>query len=221
MARFDASNLTQLQLDGVTCVVCGQIDDRPMTPVGPAPSGLVDLHAHRTCLSTEPASTSSVLVIGPTALPSDVERLRHVAWNVAYELGAPAVVAIHADYRVTDFAAVYLTGDVESMRDASTLVLLGEALAAGMDVHEPLNADESVTCDCGLVHHFTRPNVDERGTVWCAECREESGCAHCGEWNDVEDLEIVQNGDAWIPLHPGCRAGLSRSKSSSVALAAV
>ncbi|WP_432019887.1 hypothetical protein [Streptomyces sp. 1222.5] len=155
-----------------------------------------------------------VLVLG-----SDVEHLRHVAWNLAYELGTPAVMALHTDYRVTDFAAVYLAGDVESLRDASTLVLLGEALAAGMDVHEPLTADEAVTCDCGLNHHFTRPDVDADGTVWCAECSGESVCAWCGEWNDTEDLEIVAEADAFVPLHAGCREGLRRSTSTSLVLA--
>ncbi|MEW2257251.1 hypothetical protein [Streptomyces sp. NPDC047869] len=164
-------------------------------------------------------NSARVLVVGPTSSPSDVERLRHVAWNVAYELGTPAVFALHNDYRVTDFAAVYLVGNAESMLDASTLVLVGEALAAGVDVHEPLTVEEAVTCDCGLVHHFTRPDVDESGDVWCAECRGDSACAWCFEWNDMEDLEIVEEGDAWVPLHPGCRDRLRRSTSANLLVA--
>ncbi|MEV6055003.1 hypothetical protein [Streptomyces sp. NPDC052107] len=167
------------------------------------------------------ASPARALVLGPIATPSDVEHLRHVAWNISYELGAPATFASHADYRVTDFAAVYLTGDVTSLRDASTLVLVGEALAAGIDVHEPLAADEAVTCDCGLVHHFTRPDVDENGTVWCAECRGESACAWCFEWSDTEEMEIVESGDTWVPLHAGCRDGLRRATSTSRFLVAL
>ncbi|MFJ9821390.1 hypothetical protein ACIRU3_40300 [Streptomyces sp. NPDC101151] len=157
----------------------------------------------------------AVLVIGPTASPSDVEHLRHVAWNVAYELGTPAAYATHADYRVTDFSTLHLTGSVESLRDASALVLVGEAMLADIPVHEPLTADEAVTCDCGLVHHYTRPHVDERGDVWCAECHEDSACAWCGEWNDTEDLEIVAQGDAWVPLHPGCLTALRSATSTS------
>ncbi|MEV6806719.1 hypothetical protein [Streptomyces sp. NPDC051132] len=167
------------------------------------------------------ASPARVLVLGPTASPSDVEHLRHVAWNLAYELGTPAVFALHADYRVTDFSAVYLTSDVASMLDASTLVLVGEALTAGVPVHEPLTADEAVTCDCGLVHHFTRPAVDESGIVWCAECCGKSACAWCFEWNDTEDLEIVEEDDVFVPLHAGCRDHLSRSTSTSLVPAAI
>ncbi|MFF0837483.1 hypothetical protein ACFYWF_31610 [Streptomyces sp. NPDC003344] len=219
MARIDASNLTTAQLDGVACVVCAG-EDGAMVPVD-----VVDgcqVFAHRACLPTEPADDPApVLVVGSVATPADVERLRHVAWNVAYELGTRAVFALHNDYRVTDFAAVYLAGDVASLRDASTLVLVGEALAVGMDVHEPLTVEESVTCDCGLVHHFTRPDVDESGDVWCAECRGESACTWCFEWNDTEDLEIVEEGDAWVPLHAGCRDRLRRSTSTSLLPATV
>ncbi|MFF3330001.1 hypothetical protein ACFYWX_10650 [Streptomyces sp. NPDC002888] len=158
---------------------------------------------------------SLALVVGPTNTPSDIEHLRHVAFNITFELGAPAVYATHTDHRVTDFAAVYLTGDVTSLRDASTLVLVGEALAAGVPVHEPLTDDESVTCDCGLVHHYTRPHVDERGEVWCAECSGDSACTWCLEWNDVEDLEIVESGEAYVPLHAGCLDGIRRAESSA------
>ncbi|RRQ89709.1 hypothetical protein [Streptomyces griseofuscus] len=161
-------------------------------------------------------ASAPVLVLGNTGTPSDVEHLRHVAWNVAYELGAPVVFAMRADYRVTDFAAVYLANDLEAVLDAPTLVLLGEALLAGIDVHDPLTADEAVTCDCGLVHHYTRPHIDAEGVVWCQECCGESACTWCLEWNDVEDLTIVRQGDTFIPLHAGCLSGLRSSTSSSV-----
>ncbi|SEC33328.1 hypothetical protein SAMN04490357_1744 [Streptomyces misionensis] len=161
------------------------------------------------------AHTTPVLVLGNTSTPADVEHLRHVAWNLAYELGAPVVFATHTDYRVTDFAAVYLANDLEAMLDAPapTLILLGEALLAGIDVHDPLTADEAVTCDCGLVHHFTQPHIDAEGVVWCAECREESACAWCFEWNDVEELTIVEQGDAFVPLHAGCLSHPATSRS--------
>ncbi|WP_371672781.1 hypothetical protein OG985_37180 [Streptomyces sp. NBC_00289] len=210
MARFDVSKLTQLQLDGVTCAVCGQVDERPMIPVGPAPSGLVDLYAHPACVDEEPAPTSGVLCIGPIATSADVKALRALAYNVAYELGRPATYATHADHTATDYASVYLTGDVTALRDVSTLVVLAEALAAHMDVQEPLTADEVTECPCGLVSRHTRPYVDEAGEVFCAECREESGCAWCGEWNDMDDLAIVESGDTFVPLHAGCLDRLRR-----------
>ncbi|CAK7279919.1 hypothetical protein [Streptomyces misionensis] len=161
-------------------------------------------------------ASTPVLVLGNTSTPADVEHLRHVAWNIAYEMGAPAVFATHTDYRVTDFAAVYLANDLEAMVDAPTVVLLGEALLAGIDVHDPLTADEAVTCDCGLIHHYTRPHIDAEGVVWCAECREESACAWCFQWNDVEELTIVEQGDAFVPLHAGCAAGPRPATSRSV-----
>ncbi|MEU3986252.1 hypothetical protein AB0F77_40400 [Streptomyces sp. NPDC026672] len=151
-------------------------------------------------------ATARVLCIGPVATAADVKSLRALAHSVAVELGRPAVWATDADHTVTDYSALYLTGDVTSLRDASTLVLLGEALAAGMDVHEPLA--EVTECPCGLVLRHTRPFVDEDGEVWCSECREESGCAWCGEWNDMEDLEIVEDGSTWVPVHAGCLDGM-------------
>ncbi|MFF4931004.1 hypothetical protein ACFY2H_19170 [Streptomyces griseofuscus] len=166
-------------------------------------------------------ASAPVLVLGNTDSPSDVEHLRHVAWNLAYELGTPAVFALHAGYSPENFAAVYLASDMEAMADAPTLVLLGEALVAGVVVHDPLTADEAVTCDCGLVHHFTRPYADADGVVWCSECREESACAWCFEWNDVENLTIVEQGNAFIPLHTGCLSGLRSSTSASVLPATV
>ncbi|WP_406391614.1 hypothetical protein OG806_09780 [Streptomyces sp. NBC_00882] len=155
-----------------------------------------------------------VLVVGPVATPADVKALRALAYNVAHELGRPVTWATDADHTITDYAAVYL-GDVASLSDAPTLVLVAEALVAGMLVYDALTADEVTECPCGLVSRHTRPHVDESGEVFCAECSGESGCAWCGEWNDTEDLEIVESGSTFYPLHAGCLAGMRRERSSS------
>ncbi|MGX1472405.1 UNVERIFIED_CONTAM: hypothetical protein RKD50_001213 [Streptomyces canus] len=162
--------------------------------------------------------TRPVLVVGPVATPSDVTRLRDVAREISYELGITTTYATHTDYTVTDFsAAVYLTGTVTELRDAPTLVLVGEALAAGMDVHDPLTADEVTECPCGLVSRYTRPLVDERGEVRCANCLGEDACAYCLEEFDMEDAAFVEGEDTWYPLHAGCLDGIRRERSSSLA----
>ncbi|MFI5795160.1 hypothetical protein [Streptomyces sp. NPDC051677] len=155
-----------------------------------------------------------VLVVGPTDIPADVERLRDVARDVAYELGRPATYATHTDYDVTAFAAVYSVRPLTSLRTAPALVLVAEAMLAGVEVHEPLKADEVTTCGCGLVSRHTRPHVDERGIVWCAECLSDDACAHCGEAFDMEDAEFVQRDDTWFPIHAGCLAPGHRPTSS-------
>ncbi|MFI9175730.1 hypothetical protein [Streptomyces lincolnensis] len=216
MSYIDTTSLTQLQLDGVTCAICGQLDDRPMVPVGPAPSGLVDLYAHGECVEPTPWG---VLVIGPLGTPADVEALREVACEIAYELGVATTYATHTDHSVTDFGAVYLTGTVTELRDAPTLVLVGEAIAAGIPVHDPLTADEVTECLCGLICRYTRPYVDGRGGVHCNECSGKSGCAWCGEWNDTEDLEFVESDDTWFPLHAECLAGIRATSKERALLA--
>ncbi|WP_030660572.1 hypothetical protein [Streptomyces cellulosae] len=156
-----------------------------------------------------------VLVVGPIDTPSDVARLRDVAREIAYELGVTTTYATHDDYTVTDYAALYLTGTVTELRDAPTLVLIGEALAAGMPVHDPLTADEVTECPCGLVSRHTRPYVDERGSVHCAECLGDDACALCGEEFDVEDATIVEADDTFYPLHAGCLAEMRRASEGA------
>ncbi|MFE6363000.1 hypothetical protein ACFVP3_23755 [Streptomyces sp. NPDC057806] len=160
-------------------------------------------------------ATTPVLCLGPVETPADVKALRALAYNVAYELGRPAVWVTDTDHTVMDYAAVYVTGDATSLRDASTLVLLGEALVADMDIHEPLAADEVVTCDCGLVHRHTRPVVDAQGVVWCANCLGDDACSWCGEELDTEAAEIVESGNGFYPVHAACLAGIRRDASTS------
>ncbi|MFE9496315.1 hypothetical protein [Streptomyces collinus] len=131
--RIDVSHLTQLQLDGVTCAVCGQIDDRPMVPVGPAPSGLVDLHIHEACLRPAPAQTNGrVLVVGATQTPADVADTSGYAFDVADRLRLPATVAIGADYDVTEWEGVALWDGWEASDTARSLV--ARALTTDMAV---------------------------------------------------------------------------------------
>ncbi|MFJ2737317.1 hypothetical protein [Streptomyces sp. NPDC087317] len=204
MFAYDPATLTQLQLDGVTCAVCGQVDDRPMVSVGPAPSGLWDLYAHEACIKPAP---SGLLVVGPVATPYDVADLRAHAFDIADQMGATTTYALHTDYRVTDFTAVYLTGTVTEVRDAPTLILVAEALAAGMEVHEPQPLEIDAEWVCGQ-RQTVRTVVGDDGEVWCADCRDEAACTWCGESGDGENLEIVETGATWIPLHAGCLKGL-------------
>ncbi|MEU3297320.1 hypothetical protein ABZ722_33930 [Streptomyces longwoodensis] len=178
MARFDASNLSQLQLDGVTCVVCGQIDDRPMIPVGPAPSGLVDLHAHRTCFEDAP-TPGVVLVVGNTTTADDLADLTSFSCDVADRLGFPAVVAVGSDYNPTDFEAVVLA-DGCALSPSSAL-LAGEALLADVCVlwaEEVYRHPVTTTCGhCGEADREAAPIfLDGRWTVSvCPGCVSASG----------------------------------------------
>ncbi|MFI9562413.1 hypothetical protein [Streptomyces rishiriensis] len=161
----------------------------------------------------------AVLIVGPSSTPADVKALRALAHNVAYELGRAATWATDTDHDVRGYAAVYTTCPVTELRTDPALLLVGEALAAGVDVHEPLSADEVLTCDCGLVHRHTRPYVDERGAVWCNECTGSDVCGGCGEEFDEEDAMIVERAATYYPMHPGCVTGLVRPTSWSVAVA--
>lgn len=150
--------------------------------------------------------TPAYLVVGPLATADDVDNLRGYAFDVAEQMGAPAVYATHNEYTVTDFAAVYTLGSVTDLRDAPTLVLVAEALGAGMEVYEQQSPQDTARCVCGQLQ-TVRTVVDERGEVWCAECRAETACAWCMEYNDTEDLEILARGETWIPVHAGCVRG--------------
>ena len=154
-----------------------------------------------------------VLALGPIDTPDQIDSLRGHAFDVADQMGVPATYATHVDYTVTDYVAVYLTGTVTELRDAPTLVLLGEALAAGMEVHEPQAPQDAAVCVCGQAQ-TVRTVVDERGDVWCAECRGETGCAWCGEWPDMEDVEIIERGDTFYPAHVVCLDGMRRASSA-------
>lgn len=215
MAHIDLSNLTPAQTDGIACVAC-EGEYGAMVPVGTVDARQV--FAHPACVDKPTAPTTS-LVIAPTSTPADVKALRAVAFQVAYETGRPATWATDADHVVTDYRAVYLSGDVTSLRNAPTLVLVGEAIMAGVDVFEPLGTP--MECPCGLVLHYARPYVDEAGEIFCAECTAQDACAWCGDPFDMENAEFVERGNTWVPLHAGCLEGLRASTSRSALPAAV
>lgn len=159
-----------------------------------------------------------VLVLGSIDTADDVDNLHGYALDVADQMGVPATYATHVDYTVTDYVAVYTTGTVTELRDAPTLVLLAEALAAGMEVYEPQSPQEAATCVCGQAQ-TVRTVVGHDGEVWCAECRGETGCAWCGEWPDMEDVEIVEHDSTFYPVHASCLAGIRRESSDVLPVA--
>ncbi|MCQ9134129.1 hypothetical protein [Streptomyces hilarionis] len=146
-----------------------------------------------------------VLVTGPASTPADVKALRALAYNIAYELGRAVTWATGTDHDVRDYAAVYTTCPVTELSTDPALLLVGEALAAGVDVGEPLSADEVVECPCGLVGRHTRIPVGEDGEPHCNECRGADVCGWCGESLE-DDATLVERGTAFYPLHPACAA---------------
>ncbi|MFE9865209.1 hypothetical protein ACFYPZ_21155 [Streptomyces sp. NPDC005506] len=152
----------------------------------------------------------SVLVLGPTASADDVMDLRAYAADVAEELGVPATFATHNDYGVTDFSAVYVRCAATELHDTVGLVLVAEALAAGMPVHEPQSPRDAAPCVCGQVQ-TVRTVIGEDGDVWCAECRGEIGrCNHCSESMECDKVENVEEGSTWWPVHASCLAEARR-----------
>ncbi|MEW2488789.1 hypothetical protein [Streptomyces sp. NPDC048411] len=163
-------------------------------------------------VADETPTANSVLVLGPTASEGDVSDLRAYAYSVADELGVPATFATHNDYRVTDFSAVYVRCAATEFHDTVGLVLVAEALAAGMPVHEPQSPQNAAPCVCGQVQTI-RTVVGDDGDVWCAECRGETGgCSHCGESMEYDDAENVEEGHTWWPVHASCLAEAQRMR---------
>ncbi|MYX02248.1 MULTISPECIES: hypothetical protein [unclassified Streptomyces] len=147
---------------------------------------------------------TNVLVVGPTRTADDRAFLQGYAVDVAEETGTVATYALHNDYSVTDFDALYVVGTATTLRDASGLVLVAEALAAGMEVYDSAHPQEAGYCVCGLGQNV-QPLRDERGDIQCFECSGLTmGCAHCGESADVEELEIVKKGSTFSPVHSTC-----------------
>ncbi|MGZ3097909.1 hypothetical protein [Streptomyces sp. H72] len=149
--------------------------------------------------------TPSFLVVGPLATEDNVANLRGYAFDVAEQMGAPATYATHTDYSVTDFAAVFVLGSVTELRDAPTLVLVGEALVAGVPVLEPQGPQMAGRCDdCGQ-RQTVRTVTDEFGDTTCAGCRGEVACEWCG---DEAPTEVIECGQTWVPVHAGCVRGV-------------
>ncbi|WP_329159083.1 hypothetical protein OHB49_08140 [Streptomyces sp. NBC_01717] len=154
--------------------------------------------------------TSTALVVGPIDTADARDFLRGHAIDVAEQTGTVATYALHADYTVTDFDAVYVLGRAAELRDCATLVLVAEALAAGMPVHEASNPQAAGYCVCGLAQsvHVLR---DRHGVIQCHECQGLTmGCAHCGEYGDAEELTLVEEGATFSPVHAACLAEARR-----------
>ncbi|MFI6655495.1 hypothetical protein ACIBL8_08285 [Streptomyces sp. NPDC050523] len=173
MTRIDTTSLTQLQLDGITCAVCGQLDERPMIPVGPAPSGLVDLYAHEGCVMAAP---KAVLVVGKVETADDVADLTALAFDVADRLQLPAEVAVSMSYDVADYDCVVLA---DNWLDSTASVVLGvEAQQRDMCVLDvdALYVYESDTV-CGHCHTVDETAAPRRSDVgWTT-----SVCSGCVE----------------------------------------
>ncbi|CAL9377933.1 hypothetical protein [Streptomyces sp. enrichment culture] len=153
------------------------------------------------------ALTPAFLVVGPLATEDDVDNLRGYAFDVAEQMGAPTTYATHTGHSITDFAAVFVLGSVTDLRDTPTLVLVAEALAAGVPVLEPQGPQAAGRCDdCGQ-RQTIRTVTDEYGDTTCATCRGEAVCAWCGDDADVS-TEIVERGETWLPVHVGCARGV-------------
>ncbi|MET9206652.1 hypothetical protein ABZW38_16030 [Streptomyces bacillaris] len=158
---------------------------------------------------------TNVLVVGPTRTADDRAFLKGYAVDVAEQTGTVTTFALHNDYRVTDFDALYVVGTVTTLRNANGLVLVAEALAAGMPVYDSASPQEAGHCVCGLAQSV-QPLRDERGDIQCFECSGLTmGCAHCGEWADAEELEIVKRGSTFSPVHSTCIAEARREHPRS------
>ncbi|MGW2041066.1 hypothetical protein [Streptomyces virginiae] len=197
----DVSTLTTPQLDGVACVVCAN-ERRPMRPVGTIDGGQV--FGCVTCLDAEPSGP--VLVVGPVFTDDNAADLRAFAFDVADQTGTAATFAEHSDYVVTEFAAVYVSSLDWADEDTTALVLVAEALAAGVPVHGPMSPQDATSCElCGMSLDI-RPFVGRRrGDVLCGVCRHDDvECSWCGEDADDHDMQPCLNGDTWRLVHAGC-----------------
>ncbi|WP_406326666.1 hypothetical protein OG784_27350 [Streptomyces sp. NBC_01617] len=161
-----------------------------------------------------PAST--VLVVGPIHNGDARDFLRGHAVDVAEQTGAVATFALHTNYSVTAYDAVYVLGHAAELRDCATLVLVAEALAAGMPVHDASSPQEAGYCVCGLAQ-TVRVLRDRHGVIQCHECLGLTmGCAHCGEYGDAEELTLVEDGATFHPVHITCLEEAQRAQPGAV-----
>ncbi|MYS37906.1 hypothetical protein K388_00316 [Streptomyces sp. KhCrAH-43] len=153
------------------------------------------------------APARTALVVGPISTADERDRLRKFGIDVAVQVGAQVTVALHTDHAVSDYEAVYTLGSRVELRDSEGLVLVAEALAAGMEVEDTPDPKDCGTCDCGRLV-TVHPRWNREGELVCTEC---SGwapeCAHCAsDHSDFEPLEIVPIDDTFYPVHPACLA---------------
>ncbi|MFJ2417273.1 hypothetical protein [Streptomyces brevispora] len=208
------TNLTPAQREGFSCVVCDGFDGS-MSPAGHVDG--VQVFAHPTCIA-QPADEahSTALVVGPIHNADARAFLRGHAIDVAVQTGTITTYALHTDYSVTDFGALYVLGVATELRDCATLVLIAEALAAGMPVYDASHPQEAGYCGCGLAQSV-RVLRDDKGAIVCHECRDLTmGCSHCGEYGDAEELTLVEGGSSFHPVHTECLAEARRAQPGEV-----
>ncbi|CAL9381103.1 hypothetical protein SUDANB120_01059 [Streptomyces sp. enrichment culture] len=146
-----------------------------------------------------------VLVVGPVLTDGHVADLRAFSCDVAHQTGTTATFAEHSDYRVTDFAAVYVSSVDWDDEDTTALVLVAEALAAGVPVHGPMDPQDATSCELCAMRLTVRPFVGHRGDVLCGTCRHDDVvCAWCGDEADEYDMQPCVDGDTWRLVHAGC-----------------
>ncbi|MCX4774019.1 hypothetical protein [Streptomyces sp. NBC_01285] len=214
ISGINTANLNQGQRDGVACVVCAD-EDGSMVPVGHVDG--VQVFAHPTCIA-QPADEAhdTALVVGPIHNADARAFLRGHAIDVAEQTGTIATFALHTDYSVTDFDALYVLGVAAELRDCATLVLIAEALAAGVPVYDASHPQEAGYCGCGLAQSV-RVLRDDKGAIVCHECRDLTmGCSHCGAYGDAEELALVEEGASFHPVHLTCLEEARRSQPGEV-----
>ncbi|MYV76228.1 hypothetical protein GT352_20165 [Streptomyces sp. SID1046] len=158
--------------------------------------------------STDIDACAPVLVVGPTFTEDGYQALRSYARTVADQTGTPATFASHDDYRTTDFSAVYVAPLEWEADDTAPLVLIAEALAAGVPVHTPQGPADAMACELCEMTINVHVEPGHRGDVLCGQCRFlDLACAHCGEDADHDDyMEVVEADETWVFAHKGCVA---------------
>ncbi|WP_328536423.1 hypothetical protein [Streptomyces sp. NBC_00344] len=150
---------------------------------------------------------ASVLLVGPVA--TDVERddLRSLGFDLCDQLGCAVTIATHDALSVLDFAAVCVAGptlddaNLPNM-DPVALTLSAEAVAYGVPTFAPQGVCLTACCEaCGQVQTIATVR-NERGEVFCADCRgEAAGCAWCFEDCITEPADVD---GTWQPLCGPC-----------------
>ncbi|WP_327169074.1 hypothetical protein [Streptomyces subrutilus] len=148
------------------------------------------------------------LVGGPVLTGDNVADLRGFAYDVCDQIGAPATYATHSGYRVTDYAALYISSVEWTSGDVTALVLIAEALSAGVPVHGPQDPRKAVRCDLCAVALNVYVAPGHRGDMLCGVCRyEDVACAWCLEPSDDDArMDPFESGSTWWPAHHGCIA---------------
>ncbi|MFE5516492.1 hypothetical protein ACFQ9Q_02020 [Streptomyces virginiae] len=163
---------------------------------------------HATAFTPAAVAVTPALVVGPTLTDDGYQALRSYARTVADQAGVLATFASHDDYRVTDFSAIYVAPLEWDADDTAPLVLIAEALAAGVPVHVPQDPADAMACELCEMTITVYVEPGHRGDVLCGQDRFlDLSCAHCGEGADHDDyMEVVEADETWVFVHKGCVA---------------